>query len=180
MMNTNDQGGHVDVTATADLATTLTEINRKLDAVVEVTEDLGRQLESFEDLGEDFVPIAHEGMLIAYRKLHELEQAGVIDFLKESAGVFHTISTSFTQEDVKALGDNVVHILHTVRSLTQPEVLELADKAAGALKEAPAEPLGRIGLLRSFRDPEVRKGLTMFLTVLRELGGESETNDPAT
>ena len=180
MMNTNDQGGRVDITATADLATTLTEINRKLDAVVEVTEDLGRQLESFEDLREDFVPIAHEGMLIAYRKLHELEQAGVIDFLKESAGVFHTISTSFTQEDVKALGDNVVHILQTVRSLTQPEVLELADKAAGALKEAPAEPLGRIGLLKSFRDPEVRKGLTMFLTVLRELGGESETNDAAT
>jgi len=180
MLNTNDQGGHVDATATSDLAATLTEINRKLDAVVEVTEDLGRQLESFEDLREDFVPIAHEGILIAYRKLHELEQAGVIDFLRESAGVFHTISTSFTQEDVKALGDNVVHILHTVRSVTQPEVLDLADKAAGALKETPAEPLGRIGLLRSFRDPEVRKGLTMFLTVLRELGGESETNDSAT
>jgi len=180
MLNTNDQGGHVDATATADLGATLSEINRKLDAVVEVTEDLGRQLESLEDLREDFVPIAHEGMLIAYRKLHELEQLGVIDFLKESAGVFHTIATSFTQEDVKALGDNVVHILHTVRSLTQPEVLELADKAAGALKETPAEPLGRIGLLRSFRDPEVRKGLTMFLTVLRELGGETETNDSAT
>jgi uncharacterized protein YjgD (DUF1641 family) len=180
MLNTNDQGGHVDVTATADLAVTLTEINRKLDAVVEVTEDLGRQLESFEDLREDLVPIAHEGILIAYRKLHELEQAGVIDFLKESAGVFHTISTSFTQEDVKALGDNVVHILRTVRSLTQPEVLDLADKAAGAIKEAPAEPLGRIGLLRSFRDPEVRRGLTMFLTVLRELGGEAETNESAT
>ena len=180
MMNTNDHGGHPDVTETTDLVTTLAEINRKLDAVVEVTEDLGRQLESLEDLREDFVPIAHEGILIAYRKLHELEQAGVIDFLKESAAVLHTISTSFTQEDVKALGDNVVHILHTVRSLTQPEVLELADKAAGALKEAPVEPLGRIGLLRSFRDPEVRKGLTMFLTVLRELGGESETNNSAT
>ena len=180
MLSTNDQGGHVDAAVTADLAATLSEINRKLDTVVEVTEDLGRQLESFEDLREDFVPIAHEGMLIAYRKLHELEQAGVIDFLKESSGVLHTIATSFSQEDVKALGDNVVHILHTVRSLTQPEVLELADKAAGALKEAPAEPLGRIGLLRSFRDPEVRKGLTMLLTVLRELGGETETNDSPT
>jgi uncharacterized protein YjgD (DUF1641 family) len=180
MLNTSEPGGHVDVTATEDLTVMLSEINRKLDAVVEVTEDLGRQLESLEDLREDFVPIAHEGILIAYRKLHELEQAGVIAFLKESAGVFHTISTSFTQEDVKALGDNVVHILRTVRSLTQPEVLDLADKAAGAIKEAPVEPLGRIGLLRSFRDPEVRKGLTMFLTVLREMGGETETKEPAT
>ena len=177
MLNGNDQTGAVAIAADPDLTTTLADINRKLDSVVEVTEDLGRQLESFEDLREDFVPIAHEGMLIAYRKLHELEQAGVIDFLKESAGVFHTISTSFTQDDVRALGDNVVQILHTVRSLTQPEVMGLADKAAGALKEAPAEPLGRIGLLRSFRDPEVRKGLTMFLTVLRELGSESDADE---
>lgn len=177
MLNSNDHTGAVAVAADEDLAATLSEINRKLDSVVEVTEDLGRQLESFEDLREDFVPIAHEGILIAYRKLHELEQAGVIDFLKESAAVFHTISTSFTQDDVKALGDNVVQILHTVRSLTQPEVLDLADKAAGALKAAPAAPMGRIGLLRSFRDPEVRKGLTMFLGVLRELGSEADTDE---
>ena len=157
-----------------DLAATLSEMNRKLEAVFEVTEDLGRQLESFEDLREDFVPIAHEGILIACRKLHELEQSGVIDFLKESAGVLRTISTSFTPEDVRALGDNVVHILHTVRGLTQPEVLGLADRAASALKGAPVEPLGPIGLLRSLRDPEVRKGLTLFLSVLREMGGETE------
>jgi uncharacterized protein YjgD (DUF1641 family) len=177
MLNTNEAGGAA-VTSDVDLAATLAAINRKLDAVVEVTEDLGRQLESFDDLREDFVPIAHEGMLIAYRKLNELEQAGVIDFLKESAGVFHTITTSFTPDDVRALGDNVVHILRTVRSLTQPEVLGLADKAATALKETPAEPLGRLALLRSLRDPEVRKGLTMFLTVLREMGSEADT-DPA-
>lgn len=156
----------------ADLASAIAEVNRKLDSVVEVTEDLSRQLESFHDLREDLVPIAHEGILIAYRKLHELEQAGVIDFLKQSAGVFHTIATSFTPEDVEALGDNVVHILKTVRNLTQPEVLDLADKAAGALREAPAEPMGRIGLIRSLKDPEVRRGLTMALTVLREMGGE--------
>ncbi len=177
MLNTNEPGSDVAVAPDVDLAISLAAINSKLDAIVEVTEDLGRQLESFDDLREDFVPIAHEGMLIAYRKLDELERAGAIDFLKEAAGVFHTISTSFTQEDVRALGDNVVQILRTVRSLTQPEVLELADKAAGALKEAPAEPLGRIGLLRSFRDPEVRKGLTMFLGVLREMGSDADTND---
>ena len=98
----------------------------------------------------------------------------MLDFLKESAGVLHTISTSFTPDDVQALGDNVVHILRTVRSLTQPEVLDLADKAAVALREVPPEPVGRIGLLRSFRDPEVRRGLTMLLTVLRELGTEED------
>jgi uncharacterized protein YjgD (DUF1641 family) len=174
MPNMNEQAGGVATLEETDLPAAMAEINRKLDSVVEVMEDLSRQLESFDDLREDLVPIAHEGIMIAYRKLHELEQAGVIEFLKESAGVFHTISTSFTSEDVKALGDNVVNILGTVRGLTQPEVLDLADKAAGALREAPAEPMGRMGLIRSLKDPEVRRGLTMFLTVLREMGGEDE------
>jgi uncharacterized protein YjgD (DUF1641 family) len=154
----------------------LAEINRKLDEVGRVTEDLSRQLESLHDLREDLVPIAHEGLMIAYRKLNALEQEGVIDFLRESSAVFQTIARSFSREDVKALGDNVVHILETVRNLTQPEVLELADKTSKALREVPAEPMGRIGLLRSLRDPEVRRGLTMFLGVLRELGSEGDTS----
>jgi uncharacterized protein YjgD (DUF1641 family) len=151
----------------------LAEINRKLDEVSRVTEDLSRQLESLHDLREDLVPIAHEGLMIAYRKLSALEQEGVIDFLRESSAVFQTIATSFSRQDVKALGDNVVHILETVRNLTQPEVLDLADKTSRALREAPSAPLGRIGLMRSLRDPEVRRGLTMFLGVLRELGSEA-------
>ena len=175
--DTNDRGKRVAVASGEDLAITLALINRKLDSVVEVTEDLGRQLQSFDDFREDFVPIAHEGILIAYRKLQELEQAGVIDFLKESARVLHTISTSFTPDDVQALGDNVVNILRTVRGLTQPEVLDLADRAAGALRETLPEPMGRIGLLRSFRDPEVRRGLTLLLTVLRELGSQEEAGE---
>lgn len=153
----------------------LEDIHRKLDDVARVTEDLSRQLESLHDLREDLVPIAHEGLMIAYRKLHALEQEGVIDFLRESSSVFQTIATSFSRQDVKALGDNVVHILETVRNLTQPEVLDLADKTSKALSEVPAEPLGRIGLMRSLRDPEVRRGLTMFLGVLRELGSGADS-----
>ncbi len=151
----------------------LVEMNRKLDEVARVTDDLSRQLESLHDLREDLVPIAHEGLMIAYRKLHTLEQEGVIDFLRESSAVLQTIATSFSRQDVKALGENVVHILETVRNLTQPDVLDLADKTSKALREVPAEPLGRIGLMRSLRDPEVRRGLTLFLGVLRELGSEA-------
>ncbi len=157
----------------------LDEIVLKLDEVGRVTEDLSRQFESLHDLREDLLPIAHEGLMIAYRKLNALEQEGVIDFMRESSAVFQTIAKSFSREDVKALGDNVVHILETVRSLTQPEVLELADKTSKALREVPAEPMGRIGLLRSLRDPEVRRGLTLFLGVLRALGSEGDTS-PAT
>ena len=170
MMNEQPQN-HEQQLATID-PLVLDEISRKLDEVGRVTEDLSRQLESLHDLREDLVPIAHEGLMIAYRKLNALEQDGVIDFLRESSAVFQTIATSFSRQDVKALGDNVVHILETVRNLTQPEVLELADKTSKALREVPAEPMGRIGMLRSLRDPEVRRGMTMFLGVLRELGSE--------
>jgi uncharacterized protein YjgD (DUF1641 family) len=117
------------------------------------------------------VPIAHGALKIAHKKLHELEQEGVMDFAGESVGVAKTIATSFSREDVKLLGDNVVSILKTVRNLTQPGVLEVADRAAVALRGAPAEP-EKIGLWRAMRDPEIRKGMSLMLGVLRELGAE--------
>jgi uncharacterized protein YjgD (DUF1641 family) len=154
-----------------DVAAQLVEVNRKLDRISIVVDDLSRRLESFDDLKEDLVPIAHGALTIANKKLHELEQEGVIDFAGESVNVARTIATSFSREDVKMLGDNVVSILKTVRNLTQPGVLEVADKAATALRGAPAEA-EKIGLWRAMRDPEIRKGMSLMLGVLREFGAE--------
>jgi uncharacterized protein YjgD (DUF1641 family) len=154
-----------------EVAGQLAEINLKLDRISFVVEDLSRRLESFDDLKEDLVPIAHGALKIAHKKLHELEQEGVMDFAAESVDMAKTIATSFSRKDVKLLGDNVVSILKTVRNLTQPGVLEVADRAAVALRGAPAEP-EKIGLWKALRDPEIRKGMTLMLGVLRELGAE--------
>jgi uncharacterized protein YjgD (DUF1641 family) len=168
----------VELKKASDVAEQLAKVNEKLDRLIVIVDDLGRRMESLDDLKEDLVPIAHGALKIAYRKLHELEQEGALDFVAESGQVAMKIATSFTREDVKLLGDNVVKILQTVRNLTQPEVLNVADRAATALQEAGAES-GKLGLFKAMRDPEVRRGMTLLLAVLRELGGGGKNGKDA-
>ena len=152
---------------TASLEAMLAEINGRLERMERCVDDVSKRLESFDDLKEDLMPMAHSGLQMAYRRMHELEQNGTLDFVKESARVAETISTSFTPDDVRLLGENVVSILNTVRNLTQPEMLGVADRAATALQ---AEPEGRVGLFKAMRDPEIRKGMALLFGVLREIG----------
>jgi len=146
---------------------TLDEMNQKLDRVTGCVDDLSRRLESFDDLKEDLVPMAHSGIQMLYRQMSALEQNGTIAFVKESTSVAQKIATSFTPEDVQLLGDNVVSILNTVRNLTQPSMLGVADRAATALQ---SEPDVRVGLIKAMRDPEIRRGMALLFSVLRELG----------
>ena len=153
----------------------LDEVNQKLEKVTGCVDDLSRRLESFDDLKEDLVPMAHSGMQMLYRQMHDLEQNGTLAFVKEAAGVAQTIATSFTPDDVQLLGDNVVSILNTVRNLTQPRMLGVADRAATALQ---SEPDVRVGLIKTMRDPEVRRGMALLFSVLRELGTVGVTAVP--
>lgn len=173
---TTQYADRADTVDAAQLQATLVEINGKLEKMSECVDDLSKRLESFDDLKEDLVPMAHSALQMAYQRMHELEQNGTLDFVKESARVVETIATSFTPEDVKLLGENVVSILNTVRNLTQPEMLGVADRAATALQSEPDE---KIGLLKAMRDPEIRKGMALLFGVLRELGQVSTTHQLA-
>jgi uncharacterized protein YjgD (DUF1641 family) len=66
-----------------------------------------------------------------------------------------------------------------VRNLTQPEVLQIADRAAVAVQESEAQPAKRLGLWKALRDPEIRRGMNLMLTVLREMGHESNAKNRA-
>jgi uncharacterized protein YjgD (DUF1641 family) len=167
-MSTNGTAG---LMQTADADATADEINAKLDRLADVIEDLDRRMESFDDFKEDLGPIAHGALGIAQRQMSRLEEDGILAFGNEVIQVGRTVATTFTPEDVRLLGDNVVSILETVRNLTQKEVLEVADKAAEALGRSVEEkPAGTLKLLKAMRDTEVRRGMTILLGVLRELG----------
>jgi len=59
-----------------------------------------------------------------------------------------------------------------VRNLTQPEVLDVADRAAVALKDTDPISQKKIGLFKALRDPDIRRGMTLMLGVMRELGSD--------
>jgi len=152
----------------------LFEACQKLDRATEILLELKRDKEMVMELGQDLMPMANGIIHLTSDRLQKFEEDGTLDFLREGVRVMQQVSTAFTPEDVRLLGDNIVHILMTVRNLTQPEILNMADRATTALKDKTAPtPVGTLGLLRAMRDPEVRKGTGVLLELLRSLGRDA-------
>jgi uncharacterized protein YjgD (DUF1641 family) len=85
--------------------------------------------------------------------------------------------TSFSEDDVNQLGDNVVLILETVKEMTQPEVMELLQRTAQSLEEEITQTPSTLALLRQMRDPEVKRGLARMLQVLRSFSDSTPTTN---
>jgi uncharacterized protein YjgD (DUF1641 family) len=168
-----NQGG------TSELVEELKALNSKLDRIETTMDAMTHRVESLEEIREDLWPMIHGASNAISRKLHELEQQGALGFITEAAKMGEHVASSFTPEDVRLLGENVVSILQTVRNLTQPEVLEVADRAAVALKDTEAHPAKRVSLWKAMRDPEIRRGMGLMMSVLREMGQEGTNKDSA-
>ncbi|MFQ5538146.1 MAG: DUF1641 domain-containing protein [Gemmatimonadota bacterium] len=161
--------------AELELAEALRQANAKLDRLVEAMEGLHHRVESLEELREDLWPMIQGMSHQISRKLHEMEQSGTLAFFKETFLLTEVVAESFTPDDVQLLGANLVTILKTVRSMTQPEIMQIADRAASALKETEAEPPRKVSILKALRDPETRRGMTLLLSVLKEMGSDGNS-----
>jgi uncharacterized protein YjgD (DUF1641 family) len=108
----------------------------------------------------------------------EWDARGYLGFARSGGRVVDRIVTSFDEDDVEALGDNVVLMLETLRDLTQPEILRLLRQTAGSVghlddrgSTARRRPSSR--LLKELRDPDVRRGLGRMLDLVRTVGTDS-------
>ena len=127
------------------------------------------------ELVEELMPIGREVMAVWSQQLEALERRGYVAFGREVLRVLDRVVESYSEEDVRALGDNIVTILDTVRNVTQPEVLEVANEAVEVIgKPEEVEPVGVLGMLRSTRDDDVKRGMAVLLEVLRHLGRAAE------
>jgi len=152
----------------------LVEACQKLDQATQILLELKRDKEMVMELGQDLMPMANGIIHLTSDRLQEFEEDGTLDFVREGVRIMQRVSTSFTPEDVRLLGENIVHILMTVRNLTQPEILGLADRATEALRaKAAPKVVGALGLLRAMRDPEVKRGTGVLLELLRSLGRDA-------
>jgi len=130
------------------------------------------QLESMSDFWTDVAPIGKQAFLDLLSSLNELERKGYFEFIKELLAVADRVVTSFSVEDVKALGDNIVTILQTVKSLTQPEMLAAVNNAVMVYKNIDFEVDDEVSyweLLRETRTPEMRRGLAVGIQFLKNL-----------
>lgn len=167
-----------DKLATLDVDTE--QVVRTLEAVVRalpVLERLAAQLEPAAELVDTVAPLGKPAMQMAMEGLAGLEEKGYLDFARGGLQMADRVVTSFTQEDIDALGDNIVLILQTVKEMTQPEVMQMLQRTFHTVQadehlEA-TEPPGALTLLREMRNPEVRRGLNKVLHMLRSVGEEA-------
>ncbi len=81
----------------------------------------------------------------------ELEQKGYFTFARGGMRMMDNVVTSFSEEDVNRLGDNIVLILNTVKDMTQPEIMNfLAQYPAGGFEQEVEKPVNTsmLGLSR--------------------------------
>lgn len=147
---------------------------RRLARNVDTLERALAQMESLADLARELSRISRPAMDAAIDKLAEAEARGYFGFARAGLGVVDRIVTGFSEEDVAALGDNVVTILEVVKELTQPQMLAIMSRVLAAVERQheeiawePEEPPSLWGILRQLRDPDVRRGLARALNTLR-------------
>jgi tRNA 2-thiouridine synthesizing protein E len=147
----------------------------RLDALSARVHDLTERQRKQDELFSEMSPILKEVMATATTRLDALEKRGYFAFGRELVGVGERIVEGFSPDDVRLLGDSVVAILETVRTLTQPEVLAVAGEASEALQKADqVEPIGILGMVRASRDEEVQKGMAVMMDVVRHVGRVAE------
>lgn len=137
-------------------------------------------LESLNDFVNDVSPILHQVGLDAVHKMNELEQRGYFEFLQEIGRLMDNIVSHFTKEDVKALADNVVVILETVKNLTQPDMLKSVNNAVNIYKNLGMEDIPEYSVFKAMKEvrkPEMRRGIGFMITFLKRLSETAKNQD---
>jgi uncharacterized protein YjgD (DUF1641 family) len=138
------------------------------------------QLESALDLLGEVDKLSKPVFQTAVTSLDQFERKGYFTFAREGLRIADRVVTEFTEDDVRALGDNVVTILRTVKNMTQPDIMALANNAVDQLHEP--EPVERDAslwaLMRELNDPKVRQGMARLLRVLKTLSNQPDSFRP--
>ena len=134
------------------------------------------QLDSLSELLHTVNSLSGAGMDKLTEVLAVADDKGYFAFARQGGMIADRVVTEFTEEDVQALGDNVVTILNAVKEMTQPEVMGLVQRTAVSVSDVEdthMEPPSLFALLKSMRDPQTRRGLAKVMAMLHTVGEES-------
>ncbi len=160
---------------TVDLVHLGKKLMRNVDTITRVVE----QLESFKDFLADASPLARESFIALMNRLDGFDRKGYFEFVREMGKVTDNVVTSFTTEDVKNLGENIVTILNTVKTMTQPDMLHAMNNAVNMYKKMDLEVEDNVSfltLLREMNTPEARKGMAFVIRFLKSIVSQNGTS----
>jgi len=131
-------------------------------------------MEASFEFADVLAPVGSEAFAKLTTSLSEAERRGYFVFARGGLRILDEIVTSFGEEDIKQLGDNIVLILQTIKQMTQPEVMNFLRRTIVTVEEQSGKPvdISYRALLAQLRDPNVRRGLALILRTLSKIGAE--------
>ena len=124
-----------------------------------------------EAVGENAGEIAEGIETVAY-----LQRTGTLDDLAEFADLAALASAAMDDEMITSLSSTGSRLGEIADTASDEQVASGIEDLLNALGEASAgdqEPVGAVGLVRSIRDPDVKAGLGVLLSLARALGAQS-------
>lgn len=146
-------------------------------------ENMNKFLEMFEsinDLIKDAGPIFNEVIIDFTKKLNEYDQKGYFEFFAETGKIFDNIVSHYKPDDVRELADNVVTIMETVRSATQPEMMSALNnglKIYGSMEMENVPEYSIFKVMRDMKKPEMKRALGFFVTFMKNMAAETNKNN---
>lgn len=134
------------------------------------------QLESMNDLMKDLAPISREVAIDFMARLDEFDRKGYFDFMREMNRAMDNVVESFTVEDVRTLGDNIVAIINAIKDLTQPDILQALNNALTVYRKLDIEVDEKISyftLVKRMNTPEMRRGVAFAVRFLKSMAEKS-------
>ena len=152
-------------------------IESRLDAIFQEIELQRARRRETEDLKDDLTRVGKDLFHTVVEELDEFDRKGYIGFLKEIGKVADNVVTSFTVDDVRNLGENIVTIMNTVKSMTQPDVLHAINNALNMYKKMDLEVeenVSLLALLKEMNTPEARRGLAFAVRLMKSIASQDE------
>jgi len=163
-------------TSADDLIRLLKRVLRNVRRIEETFERFESALEFLDDVGG----LGDEAFIKTLRALEQFEQRGYFAFAKAGLSLMDRVVTTYGEDDVLALGENVVTILDTIKEITQPDMLALLQRMIDALQyqqqvieDEASDPPGMFALIKKMRDPDVRRGINRALNTLGSVTAET-------
>ena len=135
--------------------------------------------ESTTDFLKDASPIVNEMIIDLIKKLNEFDQKGYFEFLTEAGAIVDNVVTHFTRDDIRLLADNVVPMLETVKSLTQPEMLKSVNNAVKIFSRLEMEAVPEYSvwkLIREMNKPEMKRAIGFMVSFMKNMSQPENEN----
>ena len=113
-------------------------------------------------------------------KLDDLDRAKYFEFAGEAFHIADNVVDHFSTDDVKLLADSIVPILETVKSITQPEMMQAVKGAIVVFNSIDTENIPEVSAWKAMKElntPEMKRGLGFLITFLKNMANYEQVTD---